>query len=95
MKFTIPTELKLQMRSDAVVGIHIRDAISVDIESDGSYTTDFDRLDNKLELRQEYIEKISNGLKGWFNSLRSDSSWYSQLDGDWLNIHGESVEDFA
>jgi hypothetical protein len=95
MKFTIPSELETQMRGDSISGIHIRDFISVDIELDGSYTTDWDAPDKLVVLKDEYIQKISSGLEGWFNSLSSDSSFYTNLDGDWLNLHAETIEDFA
>ncbi len=94
MNFTISDELKTQMAADGVDFIHIRDAISVDIEKDGSYTTDFDG-EKKIELRDDYINKMSRGLEGWFNSLKSDGSWYTNLEGNCLNIHGEQVEDSA
>ena len=95
MNFVIPEELKEQMLADSIKFIHIRDGVSVDVQLDGSYTTDFDFDGPKVVLRDEYISKMNTGMKNWFNSLTSDSSFYRFVDGDCINIHGEELEDFC
>lgn len=95
MTFAIPEELKEQMRLDGVRLIHIRDVISVDVNIDGTYATDWDSDDNKVVLKNAYIEKVNSGLVGWFDSFNSDSEWYSNIEGDCINVHSETLEEFA
>ena len=95
MKFTIAPEIKEQLKHDSVNYIHIRDFISVDIDLDGSYTTDWDAPDKKVELKEDYIKKIGAGLDGWWKSLNSDGDWYTNLEGNCLNVHAETMEDYV
>lgn len=92
MNFTIPQELKIQMAADSIDFIHVRDGISVDIKPDGSYTTDWDFKEKTL-LRDEYIQKISDGLGVWFDSLTSDSAFYRNVEDNFINVHAEDLED--
>lgn len=91
MKFIIPSELLKQMNADGIDFIHVRDFISVDIEKDGSYTTDFD-ITEKCVLKDEYINNINKGLAGWFRDLESDSDFYRNVEDNCINVHGEELE---
>ena len=93
--FSVPSDLAYQMKVDGIDFIHVRDFISVDIKPDGSYTTDWDSFDKPIELKQDYITKISKGLSAWFNSLTSDSSFYKYVEGDFINVHAEDLEDLV
>lgn len=88
MKITLPNELVEQLRADDLKGLHIRDFVSLDILPSGEYITDVDNVD----LDASYIQAVSEGLTKWFNSLKSDSDWFSKIDGDWVNIHFDDLE---
>ncbi len=92
--FKIPNDLVYQMKVDEIDFIHVRDVISVDIKQDGSYSTDWDNFGKPVELKDDYIARISNGLDAWFNSLTSDSSFYKYVEDDYINIHAEDLEDY-
>lgn len=89
-KFIIPNLIISQMKYDKVIGVHIRDFISVDIKLDGSYTTDFDG-DVKTKLADEYIDNINKSLYRWYFTL-SSMDWYAHVDGHWLNVSVEELE---
>ena len=89
MKIHLSKDLVEQLRADDLRGIHIRDAVSLDITPQGDYTTDID-----ADLSEDYLRKVEKDLDSWFNSLSSDSSWYENIDGEWVNISSTQLEGY-
>lgn len=83
----IPKDLKEQMLYDGIKGIHVRDFISFGLNINGEkiYTD----VGGNIELSEEYLKKIEKGLAKWFDNLKSDSDFYKNIDGNWINLHAE------
>lgn len=80
-KIIISNTLKEQLLADNLKGIHIRDVCDIDIYPNGNYITDIN-----IQLEKEQISTIEKALDRWFNALNSDTSWYKNIDDDWINI---------
>jgi hypothetical protein len=83
MKIYLDNELVEQLKWDNLDGIHIRDVVSLDIDLDGNITAELETI-----LTEEYVRAIEKAISQWFNSLTSDTSWYSKIDNsiDCINV---------
>lgn len=86
MQIQLQKELREQLQADNLDGLYIRDFISYDIDKEGNITPEI-----KTTFTKEYLEKLENGLVLWFNSLKSDSAWYKNIDGEVINIHFDEI----
>jgi len=88
MQIKLQKELLEQLVADSLECIYIRDFISYEIDRQGNITPEIETT-----FKKEYLEKLENGLVLWFNSLRSDTEWYRNIDQDCINIHFDDITD--
>jgi len=78
MQIKLQKELLEQLVADSLECIYIRD----EIDRQGNITPEIETT-----FKKEYLEK----LVLWFNSLRSDTEWYRNIDQDCINIHFDDI----